>query len=822
MLAELSAALRAGTRAVLAAPPGAGKTTIVPLSLLDAPWRGDGRILVLEPRRLAAKSAARRMAALLSQSVGETVGYRVRLDSKIGPRTRIEVITDGILIRMLQDDPGLDGVAAVIFDEVHERGLEADLGLALALDAQTGLRDDLRLVMMSATLDTSRLAGLLAAPVIESQGRAHPVATHHAPLGIADLKRHPADIAHAAAKAVRHALETEAGSVLVFLPGVGEIRRTADHLSRVDAGTEVMPLYGDLPPAAQDAAIAPPAPGRRKVVLATSIAETSLTIEGVRVVIDTGFRRAPVADPGRGLTGLETVRISRAAADQRRGRAGRTEPGVCFRLWLKGAEGGLAPFDRPEILDADLAGLALALALWGCRDPDDLVWQDPPPAQAFQAARDLLGQLGAVDAGGRITDHGRAMAGLPAHPRLAHMLLAAKGLGAGAVACDLAALLGERDPLTGAGPDLRLRLDPLRRGDGRFAPIREAAAQLRRRIGVKPGAAALSPGAVLSFAYPDRIARRRQTGSARLILSGGQGAGLGQPDPLPDWEYFVVAGLDAGGARRSDAGVRLICPIERAEILDRHGDRVAWRRTVRFDAERERFLGRDIRGLGAMPLEERGFVPGPEELLPALIALVRERGLHLLGWTDAAKGLRARVAFARSHGLAGLGWPDWSDGALLDGLEDWLAPFLAGVTGLKDLAGLDVAPALATALGAGLGRDLDRLAPALVAVPSGRDIPVDYDRAQDSEGPILPVLPVRLQEMFGATETPALGDSGVPLTLHLLSPAGRPVQVTRDLAGFWRGSYKAVRAELRGRYPKHPWPDDPLAAPATAKTKRHR
>ena len=885
-LPALRAVLASRTRAVLQAPPGAGKTTRVPLALLGEPWMAGRTILVLEPRRLAARAAARRMAATLGEPVGGTVGYRVRLDSRVGPRTRVEVVTEGVLPRLLHDDPALERVGAVLFDEFHERSLQADLGLALTLDAQAVLRDDLRVLAMSATLDGARVAALLAdplgtpAPVVTSEGRVYPVEVRWAPRR-PDAGPHALEGAVAAA--VRSALAAHPGDVLVFLPGAAEIRRTADLLGTTPPGpgTRVFELHGQLDAAAQDEAVAASPPGARKVVLATNVAETSLTIEGVRVVVDAGLARVPRFSPRTGMTHLDTVRVSRAGAEQRCGRAGRVAPGACYRLWPEAEHHGLGPHATPEILEADLAPLALELAAAGVADPNALRWMDPPPEAAHARARALLAQLGALDARGRVTAHGRAMAALPLHPRLAHMLLRAGPLGDGPLrlACDLAALLGDRDLLRPAGPgahpdaDVRLRLALLRGAAGDVpaaahgwpvdrAGVHRARQEARALLGrVRPlvrgraGAAGTpngpspngaSPngsgaadgdalaGLLVALAYPDRVAQRRgarepgagdATAPGRFLLRNGRGAVLGSGQPLAREPLLAVAEL-AGSTADRESRIALAAPLDAAD-LERHfagqierADEVAW------DAAAGAVRARGVERLGALVLRERPS-PAPDPVLVAAALLgavrdaVRARGLDAaLPWTDAAHGLRARVAFLRMLGTgAGAGppgaspWPDWSDAALADTLGAWLGPALPGLRRWADVEAIDLAAVLTAQLTWAQRAALDELAPTHVAVPTGSRIRVDYT------DPAAPVLAVRLQELFGVAETPRIAGGRVALVLHLLSPAHRPVQVTRDLAGFWRSSYFDVRKDLRGRYPKHPWPDDPLAAEPTRRAK---
>jgi len=816
-LPALLAALSAGTNAVLQAPPGAGKTTRVPLALLDQPWAGaTGRIILLEPRRLAARTAARRMAASLGEEVGETVGYRVRLDSKIGPRTRIEVVTEGVLIRQIQADPELTGVAAILFDEFHERSLDGDLGLALCLEAQAALRDDLRLLVMSATLDGERVAALIGdAPIITSQGRAYPVTVRW--LGKPDSVRGLED---AMATAIRRALDEQPeGDVLAFLPGTAEIRRTAERLDRLPPHITVTPLYGDLTPAEQDRAIQPAPAGQRKIVLATAIAETSLTIEGVRIVVDCGLSRTQRFDPNTGMTRLDTIPLSQAAAEQRRGRAGRVAPGVCYRLWAEAAHGALPMFASPEMLEADLAPLALDLAAWGTRDPGALRWLDAPPSGSYAQATALLQDLGALDDEGGITSHGQNMARLPLHPRLAHMILTARELGTSeaVLACDIAALLAERDPLRGQpgsrSADLRLRLEALydRRGGGAFSMVRAASQQWRRLL--KLDKAAPSPadaGLVLALAYPDRIGKRRGGGDAIYLLSGGRGAGLPKEDPLAASSFLVAAHLDGAGR---DARIRLAAPISEAELELVQGDRIRWQDRLDWDDREQLVLARRQRRLGALILKDDP-LPNPPgaAVLAALLTGIRRTGLTCLPWTPEAEAWRARLAFLHRHDPQG-NWPDVGDAALLERLEDWLAPDLDGISRFTHFRRLDILSSLHRLLDWSGRQELDKLVPSHVTVPSGSRIPILYNHGDE------PVLAVRLQEMFGLTETPRILRGTVPLLLHLLSPARRPVQVTRDLASFWTNAYLQVRADLKGQYPKHYWPDNPLVAEPTARAK---
>jgi ATP-dependent helicase HrpB len=822
---EIREHLRCAPSLVLQAPPGAGKTTLVPLALLDEPFLAGRRIVMLEPRRLATRAAARRMAMLRGERVGETVGYRMRLDSQVGPETRIEVVTDGILIRMLQDDPGLDGVGLVIFDEFHERGIDSDLGLALCLEAQRHLREDLRLLVMSATLDGARVAALLGdAPVVTSAGRSFPVETRH-------LERPPGDrFEPGVVAAIRRAVREEEGSLLVFLPGAGEIRRVERSLAEAQLGhgVEIAPLYGELAQEAQDRALLPAAPGRRKIVLATSIAETSLTIEGIRIVVDGGLARVPRFEPRSAMTRLETVRVSQAAADQRRGRAGRLGPGICYRLWPEAEQRALAPYATPEILAADLTPLALELACWGIADPAELRFLDPPPEAAYRQACELLARLGALDAAGRVAPHGREMARFGLHPRLAHMMLSAATKGIGGLACDIAAVLSARD-LVKARPgerdaDLRLRLELVaastERDDmhglavdrGLLRQIRQQAADWRRRLRVKAELAEPErAGAVLARAYPDRIAQRRPGVSGQFRLANGRGAVLPATDPLSAADYLAVAELD--GDKR-EGRIFLAAPLSLAEIEEEFGDAFEARDLVTWDGREGAVLARRQLRFGELVLrDERLPNPPGEEVVRTMISGIRQAGRAVLPWTREIEQWRARVAFVRQASGDPAGWPDVSDAALLAELESWLAPALEGVTRLAQLSRVDLAGALRGRLDWSRQRELDALAPTHVTVPSGSRLPIDYN---DGE----PTLAVRLQEMFGSAETPSVMGGKVPLRLQLLSPAGRPLQVTRDLAGFWETSYRAVRSEMRGRYPKHPWPEDPRHAEPTTRAKR--
>lgn len=821
LLPALARTLEGAGAAVLQAPPGAGKTTVVPLAMLTEPWLAGRRILLLEPRRLATRAAARRMASLLGERLGQTVGYRIRRDTTVGPRTRIEVVTEGILTRMLQHDPSLDGIGLVIFDEFHERNIHADVGLALALESRRVLRADLRVLVMSATLDSAPVARLLGdAPILTSEGRSHPVETRYIPL------RPDTRLEAAVASAVREALSRETGDILVFLPGQGEIRRTAELLTPGD-GWSLYQLFGNLPQVEQDAAIRPAPTGRRKVVLATSIAETSLTIEGVRVVIDAGLARVPRFDPGSGMTRLATIRVSRASADQRRGRAGRTAPGVCYRLWAAAEDHALLPRATPEILEADLAQLALELAVSGVVDPAALDWLDPPPAPALAEARALLRQLEALDARGHATPHGRRMAELGTHPRLAHLLLRGAEANAAPLAAMLAALLEERDVLRGDGgppdADLTLRVDLI---SGRQTPpvyhgwkvdrglvqrVREEARAWRGALGgmTRGGTEqSLSVGALVALAYPDRVGQRRTGQGGRFLLRNGQGAATDSP-ALALSEYVVAASLD--GDRR-ESRIWLGATLQADEVRALFGPQFEPEEILAWDERVDGIVAAEQIRLGALIIEERPLRnPDRDHLRKAVLERIVRGGIGGLHWTDTAIEVRQRLAFL--HALLGDPWPDVSDGALLKRIEHWLGSSLEGVRRRADVDRIDLAAALLAQLGWEARGQLDDLAPTHLTVPTGSRVRVSY------EDPAAPVLAVRLQEVFGLAETPRVGGGRVPVTLHLLSPAHRPVQVTRDLAGFWRSSYFDVRKDMRGRYPRHYWPDDPLAAEPTRRAK---
>ncbi|MCI1187945.1 ATP-dependent helicase HrpB [Hymenobacter sp. DH14] len=875
-LPELRAALAANSRVVLEAPPGAGKTTVVPLELLAAAWRHpDDKILVLEPRQLAVRGAAARLAQLLGEPVGRTIGYRVRLDSKVSKETRVEVITEGILTRMIQDDPALEGVAAVVFDEFHERSLNADLGLALALDAQAVLRPELRILIMSATLEAQRLGQWLPAPVVSSAGFLFPIETHYLdPRRASALPNKPnerlAELVPAQVKAALNAHPE--GDILVFLPGVGDLQRSARKLESLADNIDLHLLHGELPLETQDAALRPSKAGRRKVILATSIAETSLTIEGVRVVIDGGFARVPRFVPRTGFTTLETVPVARAAADQRRGRAGRLAPGTCYRLWTEAEHHNLPAHRPPEIHTADLSSLALELALWGAAEPTSLRWLDVPPAAAFSQARELLIRLGAVGAGpapaqssalntqaplttGRgqappllPTRHGRQLATLGLPPRLGHLVVRGQELGHGVAAASLAALLAERDLLRWAAPtdtrpappDLRLRLEALASGrpplpglalhHATLQRVRDVARNLTGRLGKSsnpPTHQSAHPpvGLLTALAYPDRLAQRETHDRLRLVT--GQRVSLNTTDVDPQATFFAVAHL-AGTASAPRA--TLAAPLGQDELELAFADQITSSDEVRYDPATQRVTGRRVRRLGALLLDEKVIgQPEPALVARALLDYLQEAGVSKLNWTPAARQLQQRLVFLRQHFVVsetGLttdneqpsttNWPAFDDATLAHELADWLGPHLTGLKTLDQVQRLDLYEPLLARLPGGWNQrqELDRLAPAALEVPSGSHITLDYS------DPAAPVLAVKLQELFGLTETPTVAAGRVPLLLHLLSPGGRPAQVTRDLRSFWEKGYFEVRKDLKGRYPRHPWPDKPMEHIPTRLTKK--
>jgi ATP-dependent helicase HrpB len=843
ILPQLAQALEAGRSAVLVAPPGAGKTTLVPLALLDEPWLKSGRIVLLEPRRLAARAAARRMAFLLGEEPGATVGYAMRMESRMSAKTRIMVVTEGVLARMILDNPELPGVSAVLFDEFHERSLDGDFGLALALDVQGALRPDLRLLVMSATLDGARVSRLLAdAPVIESAGRSFPIEIRH------EERPGGTPIEDAMAKAIREAIATETGSVLAFLPGQREIERTAERLERrLPDNCDVVPLYGQLDGKAQDAAIRPAPAGRRKIVLATSIAETSITIDGVRVVIDSGLSRLPLYEPATGLTRLETVRVSRASADQRAGRAGRTEPGIAIRLWRAEQTAALPAFTPPEILQADLSGLVLDCAAFGVADPTTLRFLDPPPSPALAEARALLLSLGAIDEAGRLTEAGEAMRRLALPARLAHMVAEAALAGQAQTAAELAVLITERG-LGGDSVDLERRLMRFRSERGpRASAARNLAERLARqaptlphagRVSAKPtgggGGDVLRPartkhsspplpgpsghpprkgegdpgvGALLLHAWPDRVAKARGE-RGRFVLANGSGALLDTADPLASEAFLVVADLQG---KAQSARIASAAAVAEDDIRVALGHRIEIRKETTFDPAKRSVRVRETARLGAIVLSER-MLPAPSgsEADRAILAAIREHGLSLLTWSKEAETLRQRLSWLY-RGL-GAPWPNVSDEALVASLDDWLLPFLHGEASFARIDPAAVHSGLMSLVPHDLQRKIGSLAPTHFDAPSGSRVPIRYDGEW-------PVLAIRVQELFGLDSHPSIANGKVPLTLELLSPAHRPIQTTRDLPGFWRGSWADVRADMRGRYPKHVWPDDPLTASATARAK---
>lgn len=822
---ELREALRSEPNALLTAPPGAGKTTQVPLALLAEPWLAGQKIVMLEPRRLAARAAARYMAHLLDESVGATVGYRVRLDTKVGPATRVEVITDGILTRLLQHDPSLTGYGLVIFDEFHERSLQGDLGLALARESQRLFRPDLRLLVMSATLDCAGVTRLLdGAPTISSEGRLFPVTTRYADQPVSG------HLDMAVASVIRRALATDPGSVLVFLPGMAEIRRVERklHDAKLDPDVSVLLLHGDLPQERQEEAIVPAPPDRRKVVLATSIAETSLTIEGARVVIDAGLMRVPRFNPRTGLTRLDTVRVTHDSAEQRRGRAGRLEPGVCYRLWTEAEHQTLLPRRPPEMLDADLASFALDLAVWGAGDVTELCWLDPPPAGALLQARQLLTNLGALNDDGALTAHGKRLAEIALHPRLAHMIVTAMPLGHGQMACELAAMLGERDLLQGPpgwrNTDLRIRMEALH-GSREHAQGATANHALVRhidkiadqwmqqlRIARSRSSTVDHLGLLLALAYPDRVAQRQSGPDRRYLLANGRGASFAQEDGLAREDYLVVAQVEDSGQWPR---ILLAAPITIRELTAHCADQITSVDVLSWDDRTEAVVARRQRRFGTLILEDRP-IPHPDatQVSAALFSGLKRMGVSRLPWTKDLLQWRARVMFIRRVFGPESDWPDLSDEALAANLERWLGPFIDGMKTLEQVRRIDLTAPLDSLLTWAQRKDLDRLAPTHVTVPSGSHIRLDYEAGDP------PVLAVRLQEMFGCRDTPRLAGGKIPVMVHLLSPAGRPVQVTKNLASFWATAYQEVKKELRGRYPRHAWPDDPLTAEPTRRAKR--
>ncbi len=824
VIPQLQKSLSERSIVLLTAEPGAGKTTHIPLVLQNEIWLGTKKIIMLEPRRLAARAAAHRMATLLRESVGETVGYRTRLDTKVGPSTKIEVVTEGILTRILQHDPSLNEYGLVIFDEFHERSLQADLGLALTLQTQLLFRKDLRLLIMSATLDTGTLTQQLKqAPVLRCKGKMFPVETRY--LGSLENR----EFAPQVAKNIQRLLKTETGNMLVFLPGAGEIRRVEEHLGRLSIPpyTLIAPLYGNLSSQAQDQAILPPPTGWRKVVLSTNIAETSLTIEGIRIVLDIGLVRLPRFDPCSGMSRLTTITISQASAEQRRGRAGRLEPGLCVRCWSETTQRMLAPRTPPEILDTDLTSLALELAVWGIQDTAELSWLDSPPTGALAQARQLLRSLGALDTEGHVTEHGRKMADLHLHPRLAHMVLQGNRRKLGALACDLAALLSEGDFLKGSAAqdqaDLRSKIEEYYRqthrgtGSGVIQRIGQTSQRWQKMLGMTahPGNQKHKIdliGILLAQAYPDRIARRQTKETRRYKLANGRLAGFRHPDPLEHQEYLVIADLD--GAQPL-SHIYMATPIHQKDLFKDFVDQFQTKECVEWNESTQSVVANRKQRFGELILEESRLPkPNSELVVAALLKGIQINGLSFLPWTKSHLNWQARVQFLRQLMGPENDWPDVSNSTLLKTLETWLAPYLAEISSFAQLKRFDLTWPLHALLSAEQRRTLDTLAPSHLTVPSGSRIALDYESGE------IPILAVRLQELFGMTETPFVANGKVPVLIHLLSPARRPVQATQDLKSFWKTGYLEVKKELKGRYPKHFWPDDPLQAPPTRGIKK--
>ncbi len=812
---DLLGAFAASKNVVLSAPPGAGKTTHVPLVLLNTEWLAGKKLIMLEPRRLAAQRAARYMASQLGEHAGGTVGYRIRGESRVSSATRLEVVTEGVLTRLLQHDPGLTGVGLVIFDEFHERSIHADLGLALTLDTQAHLREDLRVLVMSATLDGLAVTRLLGdVPVVESMGRAYPVETRYLP-ALHDGPPEPL-----VARTVLRALRTDEGDILVFLPGRREIRRVESLLldNGVPDGIRVCVLHGDAPPEVQQKALTPAARGQRKVILSTSIAETSLTIDGVRIVVDAGLSRVPRFDARRGMSGLVTEPVSRAVADQRRGRAGRQAPGICYRLWTESRHNELPAFPVPEILVADLAPLALELTLWGASSGEGLRFIDPPPRAHLSQARALLQILGAIDAKGGLTTRGRRMADFPVHPRLAQMILRGGELELGGMACDLAALLEGRDLLRSTNDiELASRWHLLRQGRGPegdpLEQVRREAHRLRHIGGIgKQEGDESALGLLLSLAYPERIARRRGAEGNRYQMAGGSGAILPRESLLSREEFLAIGDVDGVG---TEVRVFLAAPLSRNDILTAFADRVESAEEAHWSEADQAVIARRVQRLGEMIISEGAIQPGKDVLLAAMIEGVRTMGLDSLPWTRDAQSLRMRSEWLRLGRYAPQPWPDLSEESLIATLPEWLGPFLSGMSRKEHLSRLSMNAILKARFTAHQLRELDRLAPATFTVPTGSRIRLDYPAGNS------PILAVRLQEMFGQTNTPLVCGGKVKVQVHLLSPAGRPLAVTQDLKSFWSNVYPEVRRQVRGRYPKHAWPEDPLSARPSRTTRKH-
>lgn len=815
LLPRLITALNEHSRVILQAPPGAGKTTRVPLALLEADSAAKQTILMLEPRRLAASNAARFMAKQLGETAGQTVGYRIRYQQKVSRATRIEVVTEGILTRRLQQDPELNGVGLVIFDEFHERHLQSDLALALCLDIQKGLREDLKLLIMSATLDGEQLAEQLGAPLLTSEGRSHPVATHYLP------ERPQQSIVDASVAAVRRALTESEGDLLVFLPGEAEIRRCHQQLTNLPDKTMVCPLYGNLPFAEQERAIQPAS--HRKIVLATNIAETSLTIEGIRVVIDSGYCRQPRFDSGSGLTRLELSQISQASAVQRTGRAGRLGPGSCYRLWSEGSHRALLPFTPAEIRTADLAPLVLNLLAWGINDPSSLFWLDPPSPTAWQAGLELLKLLGAVNDRNQLNSCGQSLAKLPAHPRLGCLLLAAQRNDLLELGCDLTALLSEPDPWFNkqatqqSDSDILDRLEAFRQHEKstEFSGVARASRYWRRYFGRSSdsrtaGATSEQAALLLAAAFPDRIGKAREPGANRYQLVSGQGAQLGSRSAVQQVNYLIAIDLRI----RKDVDAE-ICLANRISLstLKKLYPRLPWQKMSYWDQQAGRVIACEQQRLGPLVINQRPIQLQQELVHRAILEALRNEGLQLLNWSNKALRFRARLQFLHDN-LTPQKWPDCSDEALLQTLEDWLAPYLGTARNRSDLLKIDLLAALRSRLDWQHLQQLDQLAPERIGVPSGSQIGLQYPLQGT------PILAVKLQEMFGQIDTPRIAEGRVPVIIHLLSPAGRPLQITQDLRHFWEHAYPEVQKEMKGRYPKHPWPDNPLSAVPTAKTKR--